>query len=143
MELAHYLTLFQLLLVGIYGIADVARVPIDDLHLWHLLGLMMLLELLFHVLFGKLIKPHNLLHKGFVIEFVTERLVIRVTGVNSEDNRQFLLHCGPKYFELFFRKMKLKLVILSENIIIFGNGINSPLLVYFLMPFVLFTKAIG
>jgi hypothetical protein len=142
-ELAHDLTLFQLLLVGIYGIANVAWVPIDDLHFWHLLRLMMLLEFLFHVLLGKLIKPNNLFHKGLIIKLITERLVIRETGINSEHNRQFVLHCGPKYFELFFRKMKLKLVILSENIIILGNRVNGPLLVYFLMPFVLFVKAIG
>lgn len=143
MELAQDFALLELLLVGADRIGDVARVPFDDLQFWHLFWFVVLFQLLLHFLLRKLLKLYDFFHKLLVIEFITERLVIRESGVDSEYYRKLLFHRGPELLKLIFGKMKLKLVIFPKDLIILRNGSGAPFLVNFFMSIFVFVIAIG
>lgn len=134
---------FELLFVGIHGVSDLPGVPIDEIEFGHLFGFMMFFEVFLVFEFGELIKLDNMFEELLIIKFVAEGLEMRESGVDSEDDWEFLLHGGPEYFELFFREVELELIEVPEDLIIFGNGFGAPLLVEFFVAVFVFVVAAG
>lgn len=103
MEFTEYLALFELLFVSADCVGDISGVPFDDIHFRQFFGLVMLLQLLFHLFFGELIEPDDFFHKLLVVEFVAEGLVVGEGRVDPEDNREFFLHGGPEGVKVILR----------------------------------------
>lgn len=143
MKFAEDLTFLELLLVGIHGVSDLTRVPVNFFELGHFFRFMMLLEVFFDFLFRELIKLDDLFQKILVIEFVAETFVVGEGGVDSEDDGQFLFHGGPEDFELLFGEIELKFVEFAKDLIILGYGVGTPLLMYFFVSILVFVVSSG